>query len=93
MVENTYPLNEKTVYVNKNKVTLRELPVKYIIAIEKKNVTESVIDTCLEGSDTTREIVESLGNSQVEAMYRDIMVLSYGKDWEKRAETSNSKKK
>ena len=93
MGEESYPLNQKMVTLQGQKVTLRELPVAYIISVENKLVEDSLFSTCKEGSNATEEILGQLGGSQLQAMYDDIMILSYGVDWKKQAEQGSSSKK
>ena len=92
-MEETYPLNEKKVVIFGEDVTLRELPAKYIIDVEKGNLQDTLFGSCLAGSNAEKELLDKLGSSQLEAMYSDIMVLSYGEDWKEQAEKENTSKK
>jgi len=91
-MENTYPVRTKKVFINGDEYELCELPVSYLIGIEEgKN--NSKIENCVKGSNIPLEVINSLTLSQLNGVYGDIMILSYGDDWEKRAKEGEPSKK
>ena len=93
MSENYYPLKQKKITVFEQEVTLRELPVAFIISVENKEVIDSLYATCKAGSDISDDTLGKFGASQLKSMYDDVMKLSYGDDWKKQAEQANPSKK
>ena len=95
MSTESYPRNRKQVIVNGIEVVLQDIPTSVLNRIESKELEDDIYTLCRAGSDIKEEVLMDMGQQQVVAMYRDIMILSYGEGWEKQLEdkTNNPKKK
>ena len=94
MSTESYPRNRKKVLVNGVDVMLQDIPTSLLARIDSKELDDSIYTICEGGSDITKEVLMEMGQQQVIAMYEDIMVLSYGEDWQKQVEDkSNTSKK
>ena len=88
-----YPLETKVVRINDREVTLRELPVRFVDAAEKGQISGSLVEVCIAGSDVDEEFIGNMSRKQLAMMYEDIMALSYGDDWKELVKKGTESKK
>ena len=89
----TYPETTKTVFVGKlgREVTLHDLSVRYMDTAEKTEGYDNARNALVDATDLSEKEIDTLGIKTAQAIYRDIIGLTFGE--ERKDEGTESEKK